>query len=266
MLRSLLAQLILLVCLCLAGTTAAAHGMEMAAKVLVRTGGGVAVSLYDANGAPVSGADVRLNPGGKLAAAADGYTGTLSLPSTGQVKLEVRYGDEQWNSLLELKDGALVRPSEAVLLTPAESTLDHGGWVWLLVPALVVVAAGAWTLRGRRPPAGTAATRMLALALLLTATTTLAGCGAKKPEGLDVVTRVSGQQVEVTVTTTNKWAIGKDGHAHLYLDGNPAPVTIMEARYTYPKLAPGKHSIRVELTGHDHKPLGVEKTVTVEVD
>lgn len=269
MARPALRTLLLALALWLAAGTVLAHGMSVAGRVELQPGGQVRVSLYDVNGAPVKGAAVRLRPGGELAAdPAGGYTGTASLPASGQVRLEVIFAGDRWDALLELSNGAIVRPGGGVaLLTPVESTLAHGGWVWLLIPVLLVAAAAGWLLlgrRGRRRTGGGLPAGLLTLALLAVLLGA-GGCGTPKPEGLEVVAQANGPTVDVDLRNTGKWTVGKDGHAHLYLNGNPSPITIVEPRYTYPKLPPGTHSIRVELTGHDHKPLGVEKTVTVEV-
>lgn len=151
--------LLLALGLWLAAGPALAHAMTMAARVHLVAGGPVTVTLNDPLGTPVPGAAVRLQPGGPLAPGADPgtYTGTPPLPARGQVRLEVTYAGDRWGALLELQDGALVRPAGgALLLAPQESALAHGGWIWLLAPALLVVAAAAWLLGGRRGAAAPA--------------------------------------------------------------------------------------------------------------
>jgi Family of unknown function (DUF6130) len=54
------------------------------------------------------------------------------------------------------------------------------------------------------------------------------------------------------------------GHLHYQLDGG-AVVATPATKLSFHELKPGNHEIVVTLAGNDHKPLGAEDRVTVEV-
>jgi hypothetical protein len=102
------------------------------------------------------------------------------------------------------------------------------------------------------------------LCTLLIALLALAGCGEAPQPTLDLKTQVRGSTVQVELIMTN-FTLGKQGHAHLFMDAINTPVTLITPKYVLPNVAKGEHKIRVELTHPDHTPIGVEKTVTVTV-
>lgn len=56
-----------------------------------------------------------------------------------------------------------------------------------------------------------------------------------------------------------------EGHAHLYLDGQKVTGLKTNDPYTLDQLAPGKHSIKIDLQQNDHQSYGVEKVFEIEV-
>lgn len=107
-------------------------------------------------------------------------------------------------------------------------------------------------------------TAKFALPLLLAALL-LSGCGAKPT--LDAKVDVNGRSAEIQMIVAN-FQMQKDGHGHLYLDGDNDPnhvVMIDKLRYTFRNMKPGHHSVRVELTKPDHNPIGVETTVAFDI-
>lgn len=101
----------------------------------------------------------------------------------------------------------------------------------------------------------------LALALLLLVT---AGCGGRKAEPtLQVTAEQRGSGLVLRLQTTN-FVLGKDGHAHVRLNGGPEAM-IYGSTYTIPELKPGLYTIEVELQDLQHKYLGVKQTLHYEV-
>lgn len=104
--------------------------------------------------------------------------------------------------------------------------------------------------------------RMLVLALVLL-TLTLAACGGKKSEPqLQVSAEQKGSGLVLRLQTTD-FAIGKDGHAHVRLNGGDEAM-IYAYTYTIPELQPGLYTIEVELSNLKHENLGVKQTLQHE--
>ena len=61
-----------------------------------------------------------------------------------------------------------------------------------------------------------------------------------------------------------------EGHGHVYLDGATTPLTMVVGPWTYLKLTPGRHTLRITLNANDHNPWTwkgkpVQTTITVRV-
>lgn len=99
--------------------------------------------------------------------------------------------------------------------------------------------------------------------VLLAALVLLAACGAPKAKPtLAVTAEQVGTDLVIKMETGN-FEIGKDGHAHLRLDGGPE-VMPNTAAYTVPNIKPGKHKVWVELSDPGHVPLKVQQEIEVE--
>jgi hypothetical protein len=78
--------------------------------------------------------------------------------------------------------------------------------------------------------------------------------------------------VEATVTgleiidpaTVNEVAKAGQGHLHYQVDDGPIIATTV-LKLSFHELTPGKHMIKVSLAGNDHKALGPEQTLNVDV-
>lgn len=100
----------------------------------------------------------------------------------------------------------------------------------------------------------------LMLALLLAVA--LVGCSKPQPT-LKVTVEQVGTGLLIRMETTN-FVIGKDGHAHIRLNGGPE-VMPSTTSYTIPNVKPGKYKVFVELSKPDHGPIGVQQEVEIEV-
>jgi hypothetical protein len=78
--------------------------------------------------------------------------------------------------------------------------------------------------------------------------------------------------VEVTVSgveltdpaVSNEKPVPGQGHLHYQLDKGPVIAT-PTAKLSFHELAPGPHTILIVLAGNDHKPLGPQQQLTVNV-
>ena len=125
-------------------------------------------------------------------------------------------------------------------------------------------------------------TAIVAIILVL-ASTLLPPAGAQTVPSIRVVsprtgTTVSGNQMVVEVRvqnfSLNPVAIGKpaapgEGHWYIYVDGKFAGLSADEVvsipNDTYPALAAGKHTIRVELRNNDHTPVADAESSEIQV-
>lgn len=98
---------------------------------------------------------------------------------------------------------------------------------------------------------------ILSLALLAALS---AGCAKPPPEPtLDVQVTVEGDNARVTAATTNL-KIGSTHHIHLTLDGGWEIMNDTET-YTFHMLAPGEHTVKVDIAGPDHRSIGLVREV-----
>lgn len=102
----------------------------------------------------------------------------------------------------------------------------------------------------------------LGAVILLIATLLVTGCAEKPKPALKVTAEQKGTNLVIHMETTH-FEIGKDGHAHIRLDGGPE-VMPYTATYTVPNVKPGKHKVWVELSDPSHVPLGVQQAVQIE--
>lgn len=99
---------------------------------------------------------------------------------------------------------------------------------------------------------------------LLLSVLLLVACGGKKTEPtLAVSAEQKGAGLVIRVKAAN-FTFGKDGHAHVRLNGGPEAMIYADT-YTIPTLTPGLYRIDVELANVKHEPLGVHKSVEYEV-
>ncbi|MFZ5816566.1 MAG: hypothetical protein ACOY93_14910 [Bacillota bacterium] len=103
--------------------------------------------------------------------------------------------------------------------------------------------------------------RFLPLVLLLLALT--AGCGGRPAPTLQVSAEQRGEDLVIHLRTAN-FSLGRDGHAHIRLNGGPEAM-IYGPAYTVPDLAPGLYIIEVELSNQRHENLGIKQTIQYEV-
>lgn len=102
------------------------------------------------------------------------------------------------------------------------------------------------------------------LLLLLLALALLAGCGGKKAEPTLAVTAEQRETSLVIRIQTTHFVMGKDGHAHIRLNGGPEAM-IYANTYTVPNLAPGRYEIDVELSDPKHVDLGIRQLIEFEM-
>lgn len=106
------------------------------------------------------------------------------------------------------------------------------------------------------------ARRFLLLALLAL-TLIAAGCGKRPAPTLEVSAEQRGSSLVILLKTTN-FTLGRDGHAHVRLNGGPEAM-IYANSYTIPKIDPGLYTIEVELSNQKHENLGIKQTIQYEV-
>lgn len=104
---------------------------------------------------------------------------------------------------------------------------------------------------------------LLAVVLLLVLVV-LGGCRAErsKPE-FDFTVEPKGEGLAVVVET-GSFRVPQDGHVHIKLDDGPETM-IFSKTYTIPKVAPGKHTVSIELSDPQHNYFGVRKTKEIEI-
>lgn len=139
-------------------------------------------------------------------------------------------------------------------------------WASLLIASLAILAtAGAGTALGHDDPGGE-------------------GHAAGKGVSISVETRPAPGGVLLHVSTRKfRWApehlspihgqghvVAGEGHAHAYVDGAKMPAVMVVGPWTYLRLDPGRHTLRVTLNANDHnewrrngKP--IQDTVTVDI-
>ena len=91
---------------------------------------------------------------------------------------------------------------------------------------------------------------------------------------VDPDTKAAARAATVEVTTTgielvdpalsNEKPVEGQGHLHYQLDKGPVVAT-PAAKLSWHELAPGQHTIVVMLAGNDHKPLGPQQTLNVNI-
>jgi hypothetical protein len=84
---------------------------------------------------------------------------------------------------------------------------------------------------------------------------------AERAATVEVTT--SGVQL-VDPAIANEKPVPNQGHLHYRVDNGPVIAT-PSAKLSFHELTPGPHSILVVLVGNDHKPLGAEVHLTVNV-
>lgn len=104
--------------------------------------------------------------------------------------------------------------------------------------------------------------RFLVLVLLLV-TVTAIGCGKRPEPTVHATAEQRGSSLVIRITTTN-FVLGKDGHAHVRLNGGPEAM-IYANTYTIPEIKPGLYTIEVELSNAKHENLGIKQTMECEV-
>lgn len=104
--------------------------------------------------------------------------------------------------------------------------------------------------------------QILVLALLLL-TLGATGCGRRPDPTLEVSAEQRGSGLVIQMKTTN-FRLGKDGHAHVRLNGGPEAM-IYANTYTIPEIEPGIYTIEVELANVKHENLGIKQTIQYEV-
>lgn len=89
---------------------------------------------------------------------------------------------------------------------------------------------------------------------------------APKGMSVKVTTRLAPSGVLVHLKTRKfRWApehlspvhgqgqfISGEGHGHVYVDASTTPATMVVGPWTYLRLEPGRHTLRVTLNGNDH--------------
>lgn len=101
---------------------------------------------------------------------------------------------------------------------------------------------------------------ILALALLLLL---VSGCGKRPDPTVEATAEQRGSGLVIRIKTTN-FTLGKDGHAHVRLNGGPEAM-IYGPTYTIPELEPGLYTIDVELSNTKHENLGIKTSIQQEV-
>jgi hypothetical protein len=85
----------------------------------------------------------------------------------------------------------------------------------------------------------------------------------KKQMAATVQATVTGLDI-VDPATANETAKAGQGHLHYQVDDGPVIATTA-TKLSFHMLKPGKHTFKVSLAGNDHKDLGVEQTLTVDI-
>jgi hypothetical protein len=85
---------------------------------------------------------------------------------------------------------------------------------------------------------------------------------SKKKEAT-VQATVSGLEI-VDPATVNEVPKEGQGHIHYQFDDGPVIATTV-TKLSFHMLKPGKHTIKVTLAGNDHKSLGKEQTLNVDI-
>jgi hypothetical protein len=78
-----------------------------------------------------------------------------------------------------------------------------------------------------------------------------------------VEVQVAGIQLVDSAKVNERPAQGQ-GHLHYQVDNGPAVATAT-TKLSFHELSAGQHKITVMLVGNDHKPLGVQETLTVTI-
>ena len=104
----------------------------------------------------------------------------------------------------------------------------------------------------------------LLLTLVLVATV-LGGCraGGRPKPALDFTLEQQGESLVVQVSIEGL-KVPEQGHVHLFLDDGPETMAY-STTYQFPKVAPGLHKVRVELSDLAHRNLGVSLTKEIEM-
>lgn len=85
----------------------------------------------------------------------------------------------------------------------------------------------------------------------------------KKQMAATVQATVTGLEI-IDPATVNEVAKAGQGHLHYQVDDGPIIATTV-LKLSFHALKAGKHTIKVSLAGNDHKGLGVEQTVSVDI-
>ncbi|HYG59404.1 MAG TPA: hypothetical protein VD902_15185 [Symbiobacteriaceae bacterium] len=103
------------------------------------------------------------------------------------------------------------------------------------------------------------------MVFVLLVTLLAAGCrAASKPvPTLDFTLEQEGEGLVVRVQVTGM-QVPEQGHVHVYLDDGPEAMAYTTT-YRIPKVAPGAHKVRVELSDMQHRPLGVSLTKEITI-
>lgn len=106
--------------------------------------------------------------------------------------------------------------------------------------------------------------RAFALVLLTLALVGLTACSRQRPAPqMDFTLEQQGESLVVRVQVQN-FRVPADGHVHVRLDDGPEAM-VYQTTYTFPKVAPGTHTISVQLSDMQHNYLGSPQSKEITV-
>jgi hypothetical protein len=84
-------------------------------------------------------------------------------------------------------------------------------------------------------------------------------------DGRNVTITYKVSNLKISAEHYGHQAVPGEGHLHVYVDGVQKAGLKTDAPVRLENLAPGKHTIKLDLQNNDHTPLNVEKVWQVEV-
>jgi hypothetical protein len=84
-------------------------------------------------------------------------------------------------------------------------------------------------------------------------------------DGKNVTITYKVENMKISADHYGHQAVPGEGHLHVYVDGVQKAGLKSDAPVRLENLAPGKHTIKLDLQNNDHTPLGIEKTFQVEI-